>query len=135
MGSYGFSFACSCPCAACSSAICNSLRSGPQSSTVQRMITRTNSPDGTPHHGRWPNCLPRRSITTDLRGYDALERFRDNVKHRLLRLNQGINAILECISGRVVGDAELFLGGFAGRFVLLRIVVKSFLLRCDRMLD
>ena len=59
--------------------------------------------------------------------FDTLERRGHDVKHRLLRLNQGINTSLKRVGGRVVGDVELLLGGLAGRLMLLRVIIESFL--------
>src|SRR6202035_318201 len=116
----------------CSLPICYSSAAKPQLEDRQRVKI----PEDTPADNTGvPDCPPNRSIQPALRCDDTLEWLGDNVKHRLLSLNQSINAILKCVGRRIIGNPELLLGRFVGCFVLLRIIIKRFLLRCNRILD
>src|SRR5579863_2356706 len=82
-----------------------------------------------------PGCLRNRSIqpcqAAVLRSCGALQRLGGDVEHRLLGLDQHIQAALKCIR-RWIRDPEL-LGRLAGCFVLFGVIVEGFLLGCHRL--
>src|SRR5579863_5504660 len=123
IGSGGFPFA------ACSSLIFQLLFLAQQTVEPAFHGRPTAAQAGGPSHST------HHSITTGLCGYDRLEWLGDDIEHRLLSLNQRIDAGLERVGCRVAGDAELLLGSFHGRLVLIRVIVKGFLLRRNRILN
>jgi hypothetical protein len=61
------------------------------------------------------------------------QRFGGNVKHRLLRFDQGIQAALQRLSARR-RHTELFFGGLLCGFMLLCIMIKRLFVQCNGVL-